>query len=244
MKTDLDTLATALHARIDDELKASPWLAPWRPVGGIASTLSDAELVTPAVMSALLGHTSERRRLRRAEALAVSEGTVSKHSGSVLTELDLPLPDSTSRRVLSVPAHLRGSGTRQGRRAARRARSPSDEPPAPGGRRPQPESTVRPEPVHQLSGDPPASASGDEGDTTAFLQQAHELGMRAFGFDAAQPRDMVAPNDAVHGPAEASDGPRHGARERLAGHVPLGDQVIFRHVRRPGPGDRVRSESH
>jgi len=62
---DLDTLATALYARIDDELKASPWLAPWRPAVGIAPTLSDAELVTLAVMSALLGYTSERRWLRR-----------------------------------------------------------------------------------------------------------------------------------------------------------------------------------
>ncbi|CBG69144.1 Putative transposase, partial [Streptomyces scabiei 87.22] len=65
VKTDLDTLATALYARIDDELKASPWLAPYRPVVGIAPTLSDAELVTLAVMSALLGYTSERRWLRR-----------------------------------------------------------------------------------------------------------------------------------------------------------------------------------
>ena len=66
VKTNLDTLATALYARIDDELKASPWLAPWRPAVGIAPTLSDAEVVTLAVMSALLGYTSERRWLRRA----------------------------------------------------------------------------------------------------------------------------------------------------------------------------------
>ncbi|MFG2780074.1 transposase [Streptomyces prunicolor] len=65
MTNDLDTLATALYARIDDELKASPWLAPWRPAVGIAPTLSDAELVTLAVTSALLGYTSERRWLRR-----------------------------------------------------------------------------------------------------------------------------------------------------------------------------------
>ncbi|WNI15141.1 IS982 family transposase [Actinacidiphila sp. ITFR-21] len=67
MKTNLDTLATALYARIDDELKASPGLAPWRPKVGIAPTLSDAELVTLAVMSALLGYTSERRWLRRVD---------------------------------------------------------------------------------------------------------------------------------------------------------------------------------
>ncbi|SCF98638.1 hypothetical protein GA0115254_131514 [Streptomyces sp. Ncost-T10-10d] len=66
VKTELDTLATALYARIDDQLKASPHLAPWRPAVGIAPKLSDAELVTLAVMSALLGYTSERRWLRRA----------------------------------------------------------------------------------------------------------------------------------------------------------------------------------
>ena len=58
---DLDTLATARYARIDDELKASPWLAPWRPKAGITPTLSDAEPLTLAVMSALLGNTSGRR---------------------------------------------------------------------------------------------------------------------------------------------------------------------------------------
>ncbi|WUH90867.1 IS982 family transposase [Streptomyces sp. NBC_00433] len=67
MKTNLDTLATALYARIDDELKGSPWLAPWRPKVGIRPTLSDAELLTLAVMSALLGYTSERRWLRRVD---------------------------------------------------------------------------------------------------------------------------------------------------------------------------------
>ncbi len=66
VNTDLDTLATALYVKIDDALKASPQLAPWRPAAGIAPTLSDAELVTLAVMSALLGYTSERRWLRRA----------------------------------------------------------------------------------------------------------------------------------------------------------------------------------
>ncbi|WP_280702982.1 IS982 family transposase [Kitasatospora sp. GP82] len=66
MKTELDTLATAPYVRIADELKASPHLAPWHPAVGIAPTLSDAELVTLAVMSVLLGYTSERRWLRRA----------------------------------------------------------------------------------------------------------------------------------------------------------------------------------
>ncbi|MET7365325.1 response regulator transcription factor [Streptomyces sp. NPDC005566] len=42
-----------------------------------------------------------------AEALSVSEGTVSKHFGSILTKLDLSLTDATNRRVLAVLAYLR-----------------------------------------------------------------------------------------------------------------------------------------
>ncbi|MBB6347424.1 hypothetical protein FHU36_003969 [Nonomuraea muscovyensis] len=68
MTKELDTLATALYVQIDDALKAQPHLAPWRPKIGIAPTLSDAELVALAVLSALLGFTSERRRLRHARA--------------------------------------------------------------------------------------------------------------------------------------------------------------------------------
>jgi hypothetical protein len=65
---DIDTLATALNVRTDDLLKASPYLAPWRPAVGIAPRLTDAELVTLAVMQALLGFTSESRWLRHARA--------------------------------------------------------------------------------------------------------------------------------------------------------------------------------
>jgi hypothetical protein len=61
---DVDTLATALYVKIDELLKAAPQLAPWRPTVGIAPKLSDAELVTLAVMQALLGFTSEARWLR------------------------------------------------------------------------------------------------------------------------------------------------------------------------------------
>jgi hypothetical protein len=68
VKTDLDTLATALYVKTDDWLKESPQLAPWRPVVGIVPRLSDAELVTLAVMQALLGFTSEARWLRHARA--------------------------------------------------------------------------------------------------------------------------------------------------------------------------------
>lgn len=45
-------------------LKDWPDLAPERPAGSFVPTLSDAELLTMAVMSALLGFTSERRWLR------------------------------------------------------------------------------------------------------------------------------------------------------------------------------------
>ncbi len=68
MDAALDTLATALYVTTDDLLKTSPHLAPWRPAVGIAPKLSDAELVTLAVMQALLGYPSEARWLRYARA--------------------------------------------------------------------------------------------------------------------------------------------------------------------------------
>jgi hypothetical protein len=64
----MDTLATALYVKTDDLLKGSPQLAPCRPGIGIDPKLSDAELVTLAVMQALLGFTSEARWLRHARA--------------------------------------------------------------------------------------------------------------------------------------------------------------------------------
>jgi hypothetical protein len=64
---DLDTLAIALYVTTDDLLKSRPELAPARPAVGIAPQLSDAELVTLAVMQALLGFTSEARWLRYAK---------------------------------------------------------------------------------------------------------------------------------------------------------------------------------
>ncbi len=67
MDADLDTLAIALYVTTDDLLKSRPELAPARPAVGIAPQLSDAELVTLAVMQALLGFTSEARWLRYAK---------------------------------------------------------------------------------------------------------------------------------------------------------------------------------
>jgi hypothetical protein len=66
--TDLDTLATALYVTIDDLLGKAPQRAPWRPAIGFSPQISDAELVTLAVMQALLGFTSESRWLRFATA--------------------------------------------------------------------------------------------------------------------------------------------------------------------------------
>jgi hypothetical protein len=63
---DIDTLATALYVRTDDLLKQRPDLAPWRPKIGLQPRLGDAELVTLAVMQALLGYTSKSRWIRYA----------------------------------------------------------------------------------------------------------------------------------------------------------------------------------
>ena len=55
MDADLDTLATALYVKTDDLLRMAPQRAPWRPTIGFSPQISDAELVTLAVMQALLG---------------------------------------------------------------------------------------------------------------------------------------------------------------------------------------------
>ena len=68
MTKELDTLATALYVTTDDLLKADPRLVPWRPRTGMMPQLSDAEVVTLAVLQALLGFTSEARWLRHARA--------------------------------------------------------------------------------------------------------------------------------------------------------------------------------
>lgn len=68
MNPELDTLATRLYVTIDDALIDHPEWAPERPAVGIAPKLSDAELVTLAVIQALLGFTSEARFIRYAHA--------------------------------------------------------------------------------------------------------------------------------------------------------------------------------
>lgn len=66
MNPDLDTLATRLYVTIDDILVEHPEWAPERPAVGIAPRLTDAELLTLAVIQALLGFTSEARFIRHA----------------------------------------------------------------------------------------------------------------------------------------------------------------------------------
>ena len=68
MDADLDTLATALYVFTDDLLRDHPERIPVRPPGGISPKLSDAELLTVAVLQALLGFSSEHRWIRWADA--------------------------------------------------------------------------------------------------------------------------------------------------------------------------------
>lgn len=68
MNPELDTLATALYVTIDDVLIDHPEWAPERPEIGITPKLSDAELLTLAVIQALLGYTSEAQFIRYAHA--------------------------------------------------------------------------------------------------------------------------------------------------------------------------------
>jgi hypothetical protein len=67
MNPELDTLATRLYVTIDDLLIDHPDWAPERPAVGIAPKLTDAELITLAVIQALLGFTSEARFIRHAK---------------------------------------------------------------------------------------------------------------------------------------------------------------------------------
>jgi hypothetical protein len=66
VNADLDDLATALYVSIDDYLITHPEIRPERPAVGITPKLTDSELITLAVMQALLGFTSEARWIRHA----------------------------------------------------------------------------------------------------------------------------------------------------------------------------------
>lgn len=66
MDTDLETLATALYVTTDDLLRSHPEVLPQRPAVGIAPAITDAEILTLAVMGPLLGFNGERRWIRHA----------------------------------------------------------------------------------------------------------------------------------------------------------------------------------
>ncbi|MDR3359723.1 MAG: IS982 family transposase [Bifidobacteriaceae bacterium] len=67
MDTDLDSLATALYVTVDDLLIDHPDWAPERPPGGIVPKTTDSEIITLAVIAALLGHDCERGFIRWAK---------------------------------------------------------------------------------------------------------------------------------------------------------------------------------
>lgn len=69
MNADLDALATRLYVTIDDLLQDHPEWQPERPIIGIAPQLADAELVTLAVIQALLGysHSPPLRSVQRCD---------------------------------------------------------------------------------------------------------------------------------------------------------------------------------
>ena len=60
MDADLDTFVTALYVTIDDTLRPASELSPVAPRSGLVPKLSDAELLTLAVLQALLASLSER----------------------------------------------------------------------------------------------------------------------------------------------------------------------------------------
>lgn len=66
MDADLDTLATALYVTIDDLLTCHPHWIPERPRVGITPKLTDAELITLAVLQPLLQIHGEARWIRYA----------------------------------------------------------------------------------------------------------------------------------------------------------------------------------
>lgn len=83
-------MATALYVTCDDLLKAHPEHAPVRPVYRFQAQITDAELVTLAVIQALLQIPKERRFLRYAR----------RHLIGMFP--DLPGQSSYNRRLRSL----------------------------------------------------------------------------------------------------------------------------------------------
>lgn len=94
MDTDLDTLATALYVTTDDLLRAHPGRVPARPKGSFEPRTSDAEMVTLAVMQAVLGYPSEARWLRYAH----------QHLRGLFP--DLPLQPGYNKRLRKLAATM------------------------------------------------------------------------------------------------------------------------------------------
>ena len=94
MDTDLDTLATALYVTTDDLLRAHPERVPARPKGSFEPRTSDAEMLTLAVMQAVLGYPSETRWLRYAH----------KHLRPLFP--DLPLQPGYNKRLRKLMATM------------------------------------------------------------------------------------------------------------------------------------------
>lgn len=94
MDTDLDTLATALYVTTDDLLRAHPERVPARPKGTIAPRTSDAEMLTLAVMQALLGYTNESQWLRYA------------HENLLVMFPNLPLQPGYNKRLRKLAATM------------------------------------------------------------------------------------------------------------------------------------------
>ena len=101
MNPNLDTLATALYVKVDDLLSAHPYWAPPRPAVGIVPRLSDAELVTLAVIQALLRFTSEARFIRLRPS--PSEILVSLCTRTVRLQ-QAPTPQPTDAPTCDLPA--------------------------------------------------------------------------------------------------------------------------------------------
>lgn len=72
VENNIDTLATALYATCDDYLNAHPELLPPCPKIGIQPQITDAEIITLAVMKSLQGCTSQRRFIRHARTRLTS----------------------------------------------------------------------------------------------------------------------------------------------------------------------------
>jgi hypothetical protein len=94
MDADLDTLATALYVSADDLLKAHPERVPLRPATGFQPRITDAELITLAVIQALLQIPKERRFLRYAR----------RHLIGMFP--DLPGQSTYNRRLRSLAATM------------------------------------------------------------------------------------------------------------------------------------------